>query len=293
MRAYRSITAATVLEMLSEPLSFLLLLTALSVEVLAPALHYHQFGEAVRTARDAGFSALFTCGAAFSVFTTVRVFRREIETGTYEMALSHPVSRGGFFLAKTAGALIASLVFSLTVFGTGLVMYKGAETGGLIAAQTGTIVRVHGPFLAYGTAVIVLPLAAGAFCNRFFRARFVLTSLLVSFVLSLAGGVVSAAMTLDAALKMIPVFALLLCPSAVVLSAAAAFSMRFKANGAAAASAVFFAAALPAMDNYCRVEELAGGGSLPPEEFLFALLFALPALAAFLILGVHFSLRRE
>ena len=150
------------MEMLSEPLSLLLLLTALVIEVLAPVLHYHQFGEAVRTARDAGFSALFTCGIAFAVFPTIRVFRREMETGTYEMALAHPVSRCGFFLAKSFGAFLAFVLFSVTVFSVALVMFKGAAVGGEIASKTGTIVRVYGPFFVFGVGAIILPLAISA-----------------------------------------------------------------------------------------------------------------------------------
>ena len=94
MIKFFSILKATALEILSEPLSLLVLLAALAMTVFAPAFHYHQFGEATRMARDAGFSALFACGGVLAVFTTIRAFRREVETGTLEMALAHPVSRG-------------------------------------------------------------------------------------------------------------------------------------------------------------------------------------------------------
>lgn len=293
MRAYRSITAATVLEMLSEPLSLLLLISALTIEVMAPVLHYHQFGEAVRTARDAGFSALFICSTAFAVFATIRVFRREMESGTFEMAISHAVSRGGFFLAKAAGALIALVIFSITVFSVALVMHKGAEIGGEIASATGRLVRVYGPCVAFGMGAIVLPPVVSAACNRFFRFRFVLTAFLVSSVFSLCGGVAASFLSWSVTARLLPALMLVMCPVLTVLFSAAAFSVRFKSNTSATAAALTLALILPAMDNYYRVEALARGGSLACGEVVLSILFALPAFAAFLLLGVHFSMSRE
>ena len=69
--------------------------------------------------------------------------------------------------------------------------------------------------------------------------------------------------------------------------------MRFKANGAATAAALTLALILPAMDNYYRVEALSRGGALECAEVLLSILFALPAFAAFLLIGVHFSMGRE
>ena len=107
MRQFFSIARATALEMASEPLALLLTLSAMALAVLAPIMHYHQFGEASRMARDAGLSALLVFGIAYAVFCTVKSVRREIDSGTLEMALAHPVSRAGFFLAKLTGAALA------------------------------------------------------------------------------------------------------------------------------------------------------------------------------------------
>ena len=131
--------------MLSEPLALLTLLAALAIEVLAPAFHYHQFGEATRMARDAGLSSLFMGGSVFAVFVTIRAFRREIESGTMEMALAHPVSRAGFFLGKALGAVLAYLAFAAVVAATALVMVEGAAVGGAIAKRSGDIARIYGP----------------------------------------------------------------------------------------------------------------------------------------------------
>ena len=267
----------------------LILLTALTMAVLAPAFHYHQFGEPTRMARDAGFSALFTCGSVLAVFGTIRAFRREVESGTLEMALAHPVSRGGFFLAKAAGAFVAYLVFATVVFGTSLTVVWGAAVGGRLAAQTGGLAQVFGPALAAGVAVILLPLVVAAALNRFARFRFVLTAFSLAFLLALLFGGAALALAPRPLAKYFPVALLLACPALVLLAASAAFAVRFRANAAASAVGLVFAALLPAVGNYYLSDALAKGGVVPWPYVGFAALAALPAVAAFLLFGVGFG----
>ena len=56
MRRHLAIVRTTALEVCSEPLAFLLTLTALGCAAVLPALHFHQFGDPSRMARDAGLS---------------------------------------------------------------------------------------------------------------------------------------------------------------------------------------------------------------------------------------------
>ena len=148
MRQFFSIARATALEMASEPLALLLTLSAMALAVLAPIMHYHQFGEASRMARDAGLSALLVFGIAYAVFCTVKSVRREIDSGTLEMALAHPVSRAGFFLAKLTGAALAYLVFAVTVTAVSVTTVNGAEIGGRSAAKVGDVATVFGRALS-------------------------------------------------------------------------------------------------------------------------------------------------
>ena len=293
MRKSFSILKATALEILSEPLSLLILLTALTMAVLAPAFHYHQFGEPTRMARDAGFSALFTCGSVLAVFGTIRAFRREVESGTLEMALAHPVSRGGFFLAKAAGAFVAYLVFATVVFGTELAIVWGAAVGGRLAAQTGGLAQVFGPALAAGVAVILLPLVVAAALNRFARFRFVLTAFSLAFLLALLFGGAGRERGQDQMAKYFTVARIRVCSALVLRAASAAFAVRFRANAAASAVGLVFAALLPAVGNYYLSDALAKGGAVPWPYVGQAALAALPAVAAFLLLGVRFMNRQE
>jgi len=287
VRQSLSIVKSTALEILSEPLTLLVLLTALALTVLAPAFHYHQFGDPTRMARDAGFSALFMCGSVISVFGTIRAFRREIESGTLEIVLSHPVSRTSFFLAKTTGVFVAYLVFAGTVFGTLAVVFEGAAIGGLIAAQSGGIARLYGPCLAGGVAVLILPLLAAALLNRFGRFRFVLTAFFLAFVLALVGFGVLAFLSGGSLLRLMPVAVLLLLAAAVLMAASAAFSIRWRANIAASCACFVFLLSVPAMGNYYLSDALTGGGVVPWSYVGLAALVTLSAVGAFLLLGLH------
>jgi len=282
-----SIIKATALEVLSEPLTLLVLLAALSLTVLAPAFHYHQFGDPTRMARDAGFSALLTCGSVIAVFGTIRTFRREIESGTLEMALSHPVSRTVFFLSKAAGVFLAYLAFAGVVFGTLSVIFEGARVGGVLAAQEGDVARLFGPCLAGGVAIIVLPLVVAAALNRFLRFRYVLSAHVLAVFLSAVGFGTVVSLARQDVFRLVPVAALLLLPATVLMSAAAAFAVRLKANVAASCAGLVFAFCVPATGNYYLVDALSRGGALPWTYVGVAALVTVPAVVAFLLLGIH------
>jgi len=265
----------------------LVLLAALALAVLTPAFHYHQFGDPTRMARDAGFSALFTCGSVIAVFGTIRAFRREIESGTLEMALAHPVSRATFFLSKTVGAFLAYLAFALVVFGTLSVIFEGAAIGGLLAKRTGDVARLYGPCFAGGIGIFLLPLLGAAALNRFLRFRFVLSSVGGALFLSAVGFCVTTALSGRLVLRLVPVAVLLLCPAAVLLTSSAAFAVRLKANVAASCAGAVFALSLPAVGNYYMTDALSGSGTLPWAYVGIAAAMAVPGVVAFLLLGIH------
>jgi len=287
------IVKSTALEILSEPLTLLVLLSSLALSVFAPAFHYHQFGEATRMARDAGFSSLLTGGCVVAVFGTIRAFRRERESGTMAMALVHPISRAGFFLAKTAGASVAYMAVAATVFLTSLTVVEGAAIGGAMARQTGDIARLWGPCLAAGVGVMVLPLVIGAACNRFGGCRFVLTSNFFALLLAGVSSVFVFVRDVGLAARMLPVAWLIAVWSLIHLTAAAAFSVRYKAHAAAAAVGIVFLPLVAAVGNYYLPDALSGGGSVSWRYVAWATLAALPAFLLFLGLGLRFIGERD
>ena len=302
MRRWWAIVRATALEMSSEPLALLLTISAVAAVMVASAFHIHQFGEPSRMARDAGLSALLVVGLAYSVFCTIKVFRREIESGTLQMALAHPVSRAGFFLSKATGAFLAYLVFALTVFGVVATTVAGAEVGGQIAAPTGDVSRVWGPSIAFDAAVIVVPLFVAAVLNRFARFRFTTTVTWTALAVSLIGAVANFALAtglgfdssaVAAAMRVAPAAVMLVMPAAVFVVAAAAFSVRFRDNAASSLCGLLFLAVLPAFGNYYLSDALSKGGSLPWTHVALAFAVTAPTVAGFALLGVHMFGERD
>ncbi len=282
---------ATALEILSEPLSLLILVSSIVLAVGAPALHYHQFGDATRMARDAGFSAIFTCGNIFAVFCTIRSFRREIESGTMAMALAHPISRTSYFIAKTAGAFLAYLVFSLILALVTLIVVKGAQIGGIMAESYGGVARLWGPSLAIGCGVLIIPLVLAALLNRFFRIRFVRFAFMSSLALAAVG--VCYRFDHNLALRFLPAFLALLPLAAVFLSAVAAFSVRFASNIASTLAIVTIALSSPFAGNYFLSDSLSRGGFVSWGYVGLAALAAVPMVAAFVALGALYVNSKE
>ena len=291
MSRFASIAKATTLEIVSEPLSLLLLSSALVLAVFAPALHYHQFGEATRMARDAGLSALLVGGVVFSIAGATRTMRRELESGTAAVALSHPVSRAQFFVAKTCGAYLAFALFAVAVGAMTATMVNGALIGSLVAARTGDVPKLWGPSYALGVAAIVLPYAIGAVMNRVWRFRFTLTA----FASTVAIAVASAAYRADLGwiARLLPAEALLWMPAAFFTAAAAAASVRLRANAATAVSSLLVLGFVPFAGNYSLSEALSRGGEIPALYVLQAALAALPAVLAAVVAGLALMRSRD
>ena len=284
MRRFASIAKATALEIVNEPLSLLLLTASLALAVFAPAFHYHQFGEATRMARDAGLSALLIGGTLFAATGTVRSVRRELESGTAAVALAHPVSRAQFLLAKAAGAYCAFALFAIALGAITVTIVNGARIGALVAQRTGDIPRLWGPSYAFGVAAVVAPYVVGAVLNRAFRIRFAMSAFLTALAVALA----SVCYRPDtASVRLLPAIVLLWMPPAVFTMAAAAASVRLKANGAGAVCALLVALFLPFAGNYSLSEALSKGGTIPWGYVAVAALAALPAFFLAALVGLR------
>ncbi len=307
-----AIVRTTALEMSSEPLSLMLTLAACVSVALCSALHFHQFGEASRMARDAGISAILIFGILHAVFCTIKVFRREIESGTLQMALAHPVSRAGFFLAKAVGALVSSLLFVLTVLAVVRLIVVGAELGFWIARVKGDIPLVWDGALWAAAAVVVTPLVAAAALDRFAHFRFTLSAsvatLVFAWVASAAVRVLAvrrmAALAeanrglvgvdvLSGASRLLPAAVAVALVLPVFVFASAAFAVRLKDHAAATLAGVFFALALPGLGSYYLSDALAKGGTIPWSYVGFAALATLPFVLAFALLGLLFFRTRD
>lgn len=291
MRRFWAIVRATALEMISEPLSLLVLMGALALSTLAPAFHFHQFGEATRMARDAGVSALLVAGSVFAFFATARTFRRELESGTAAVALAISVSRSVFFLAKATGAFLAYALFAAAIAANSLTVTNGAALGGALAERTGDLARLWGPSYALGVAAIVLPVIAAAALNRFARFRFTLSA----FSLTVLVALLSAAYRFDASLasRLVRVWLPLAALPVAVAAATAAVTVRFRPSVANALVAALAVLSLPFVGNHCLSDALSRGGTVGWGYALAATGVTAVAIAAFLLAGTSFINARD
>lgn len=106
-----SVTLATALEGLQQPVMLLLTLTALVLTVLQPLVHLYAFGEGGRLTRDSGLAFMLMFGILIAVFTSGHTLAREIVRGTVATAIAKPISRTTFLLGKFFGALLVIAVF--------------------------------------------------------------------------------------------------------------------------------------------------------------------------------------
>ncbi len=291
MRRFLSIVKATAVELLDDPLSLLVSLSAASLSVLAPTLHYHQFGECTRMARDAGLSAIFLGGAIICITGAVRSIRREFESKTAEMVLSRAVCRHSFLFAKYFGVLFSYLVFIVTLSSLSLVMITGAKIGGEAAAKIGDVPKMHGISFAIATSVVILAPAIAGFMNRFFKSRFVLTANLTLMFLAL----ISLAYKIDFnfILKFLPVVFTASLPQLFFSATAGAMAVRFKSNAASLAGVLSAVVFIPFVGSFYLPEALAKGGSLGWSYALMAFLSIIPWVLASLLTGAALLSRKE
>ena len=283
MRRWRAIAFATALETLSEPAVYLIALASLALASVAPALHYHQFGDPTRMARDSGLSALLLGGCTAAVFAAVRTFRREIETGTAEAALAHPVSRCAFLLSKCIGCALAIAIVQATVFATSLTMTRGAGIGAEVAAAKGELATVWGPSYAIAVATMTVPALAAAALNRFGGFRFVFSANLMAFAIAFCGAFYR--VDLETLRRFVPAAVLGAEPAFIALAMAAAFAARFRANAAFALSGLSAAALVPALGNYCPQGLETASAAEAALYVLAASAAAVVTAAAFLAVG--------
>jgi hypothetical protein len=309
----RAVIKATTLEVVSEPLFLLLTVSAVAVLTIASFLHIHQFGEPSGMPRDIGLSSVLVFGVLFAVFSSIRVFRREIESGTLQMALSHPISREAFFLSKVAGAFLACLAFFAIVFSSAVTTVVGAEVGKVHTAKMMETCGAHEEVLtetiwfvslAVNVAVLTVPFLFGAILNRFLRFRFAATAFTFALFISVAGCCYNLFLAeaefgdhiaglVSHAVRLLPVGLLLLAPIAIFLSLGAALSVKFKDNAVASFAGCAFLLFLPALGNYYQTQAVSKGGELALSYVFWAFVSALPFIAAFLLLGMFLMRNKD
>ena len=311
-----TVSLATALEGLQQPVCFLLALTSIELTVLQPLVQINTFGEGGRLSRDSGLAFMLVFGILIAVFTSGFTLAREIGRGTVATALSKPISRPVFLLGKFFGALMVIAVFcwcsTFAILFAERCSEHYIETKsqiGYISDTTCGILAVLAPMLA---------LAKAGFVNWRWRFRFglwffifltAIQPLLFLFLgflrrdgafsgfqnydFAMDFRIVSAAMLVAMVLAIFAALATALSTrlqtgAAVAVSMAVLF-VGFLADSQFGGSSGFISRALysiiPDVQHFWVVDSLADGGIIPKRYVLHAASYAATYIAFVLFLG--------
>ena len=312
MRRFLALARTAAVESLAEPLAAVLFLSGLLLVHVAPAFHYHQFGEAGRLARECGFSALLVFGLVFATASAVRAVGRELESGTAAVALAMAVPRPLFLTARIAGVLGALLLFAFAVACATSLSFSSSVIAAFFRSEFGTQAQAWGPGLASGAGLTLAAFVLAAAANRFLRMRFCLTACIAMALvqpLAIAVSAVSADGVLPPSFKgfgvslagMSPAFAGLFCGCSVFVVFAGALAVRLGQTSVTAcvAAAIVLSflhplrAVLPDINAFWLVDRLANGGTLGWSEVLPAIAAAALMSVFWLVAGSILLARRE
>ncbi|MDI6774412.1 MAG: hypothetical protein QME60_03320 [Verrucomicrobiota bacterium] len=162
LKQFLALTGLTAMETMRRPLCVLLTASAVVSVALIPLVTVYQFGEKGRLARDSGLAVHFVIGLIVAAYAACSALTRELRDGTAAAALSKPVGRTLFFLAKFAGVAAIVLAFSACATVATLLAERVAERYVEFEASTLCVTDIRtgialagAPFLAYLLAGIV------------------------------------------------------------------------------------------------------------------------------------------
>ena len=127
LRQLRAIAYATLLEGMQQPAALLLLLACVLLTGLTPIFQFHTLGEEGRLARDSGLAWMLLAGLALAATSASSSLSAEIERGTASAALSKPVTRPLFLIAKFLGVLGLVLLLGSASLAATLLAERASE----------------------------------------------------------------------------------------------------------------------------------------------------------------------
>lgn len=316
-RPLLAIARTTSVELASQPISMLTILAGLTLTALIPLLHFHEFGEPGRLARDGGFAYLLVIGTILGIFSAAGTLRGELDNGTALTTLGKPVSRNVFLLGKWLGAL--SLAVRFWIANVAVTM-----TATRISPRFTDLGEDGMRFTTDATAqllILLVPVASllcAAVANISFRSRFNLSA--IRFMDAFAVAVLALAVLFDrqwhfapslsnadvASLSAALPILFAICANCAVASALA---IRLPINAVAALSFGLLAAGLswgsltagrpwlrlvPVLDlqPFWLCDAYASAGAIPPRHILASFIYA-ASIATFAICCGMLALRRR
>lgn len=295
----RAVARTTAVELASQPVVLLLLLTGCVMTALIPLLHFHDFGEPGRLVRDGGLAYQLVIGTILSVFSVSRSIHDELDDGTALPALAKPVSRGVFLAGKWLGAMAVIFRFWLATLATTIVAFRvsprfvdlGEEGMAFVTDSTAQSILLVVPAVS---------LAVAGFLHNRRRTRFCLAAVSLVQWLSVAALVVT--ILFDRQWRFAPAFsnaalAIALASLPVLFAVgtisaiAAALSVRLAAAPVMALAALLVAAGLswdsicaswpllaalpvPDIQDFWLPDMLSGQGTIPVRYLAMSFVYA-------------------
>lgn len=308
-RQLLAMARATFVESVQQPAALLLTLAGVVATALIPLLQFYQFGEPGRLERDGGLAYQLLFGLILAVSAASSALHGEIVRGTAAAALSKPVGRGAFVVAKFLGVLALVGCFWFCLLCATLLAERGAERYETIGDLSGYFTDGRTRALLLLATPLALLYAGVQHLRR--RARFgvaafqALTLLLTLAVL--AAGCYNHAGEWDFYhlrfdWRIVPAALLVLAALLFFTALATALATRLKPaptlaicvlvlGGGLAADAVqggwrLFFACLPNVQHFWLCDALARGGRIPASYLPAALAYAAAWSGAVLGLGV-------
>lgn len=304
----RAVARTTAIELASQPVVLLLLLTGCTMTALIPLLHFHDFGEPGRLVRDGGLAYQLVIGTMLAVFSVSRTIHDELDDGTALPALAKPISRGAFLAGKWLGTMSVIFRFWLATLATTIVAFRvsprfvdlGEEGMAFVADSAAQSILLLVPAIS---------LAVAGFLHNRRRTRFCLAA--VSLVQWLSVAALAATLLFDRQWRFAPAFSNaslriglaslpILFAVAAVSAIAAALSVRLAAAPVMALAALLVAAGLswdsvcascpplaalpvPDIQDFWLPDMLSRQGTIPLRYLAVSLAYAL-SIAAFALL---------
>jgi ABC-2 type transport system permease protein len=110
-----AISKNTFIETLRQPIYAVIIIFALLLMLLAPAVAMYTLDEDIMLLRELGLSTLFLTGLFIAVFASTGAITEEIESGTITTILSKPISRPSFVIGKFLGVSAAVTLAHLLI----------------------------------------------------------------------------------------------------------------------------------------------------------------------------------
>jgi ABC-2 type transport system permease protein len=177
MNKLLTIAKNTFVETIRQPIFAIIIVTALFLLCLSPAITMYSLDDDNKFLREVGLSTLFLSSLFISIFAASGAVAEEIHHKTIVTVLSKPIARPVFILAKFLGVAAAVTL-----------AHYICTIGFLMSIRHGALESVNDSLdwtvLASGAAVFIAAIAISAFCNYVYDWRFSSTAIVLTAIFS-------------------------------------------------------------------------------------------------------------